>query len=163
MFAALANSVARVYLGAHNPLDVVVGVAPLGATGLIIAKQGGAEWSQSWRTVPSGNQGDRCHRSGWFSVGDGRVPGATTYLKEIIVSNDTSGPKEGLKGVIEDVKGKAKEAVGSVTGNEDLKGEGEAQQDKAAAQREVAKKEAEAEKSRAEAAVHEAEQKAHQN
>jgi len=74
-----------------------------------------------------------------------------------------SGPEAGIKGVVEDVKGKAKEAVGSVTGNDDLKREGAAQQDKAEAEREVAQKEAEADKARAEAKAHEAEQRANQN
>ncbi len=53
--------------------------------------------------------------------------------------------EEGVKGVVEDVKGKAKEAVGTVTGRDDMVREGKAQQDKADAQRDVAKKEAEAE------------------
>lgn len=73
---------------------------------------------------------------------------------------EKSGPKSGAKGVMEDVKGKAKEAVGAVTGNEDLEREGEAQQDKAEAQRDVAKKEAEAEAARAEEKAHEARQRA---
>ena len=45
-------------------------------------------------------------------------------------------------------KGKAKEVVGTVAGHDDLKEEGQAQQDKAEAQRDVAKKEAEAEAAR---------------
>jgi uncharacterized protein YjbJ (UPF0337 family) len=73
-----------------------------------------------------------------------------------------SGPKAGAKGIVEDVKGKAKEVVGEVTGRRDLEREGEAQQEKASAQREVAQKEAEAERARAEAAAHEAEQRANQ-
>jgi uncharacterized protein YjbJ (UPF0337 family) len=73
-----------------------------------------------------------------------------------------SGPEAGVKGVVEDVKGKAKEAIGSVTGNKDLEREGEAQQDKADAEREVAAKEAEAEKARAKSEAKEAEQRAHQ-
>jgi len=73
-----------------------------------------------------------------------------------------TGPKAGVKGVVEDVKGRAKEAAGSLAGNEDLRDEGRAQQDKAAAQREVAEKEAGAEKARAEADVHEARQRSHQ-
>ena len=77
-------------------------------------------------------------------------------------SKDT-GPEAGIKGVVEGVKGKAKEAVGAVTGNEDMRKEGEAQQSKADAQRDVAAKEAEAEKARAVAEVHEAEQRAHQH
>ena len=61
----------------------------------------------------------------------------------------SSGPKSGLKGVVEDVKGKAKEATGVVTGRDDL-------------EREVAKREAQADKARAEAEAHEAEQRANQ-
>jgi uncharacterized protein YjbJ (UPF0337 family) len=81
--------------------------------------------------------------------------------RETIVANE-SGPKAGAEGVAEDVKGRAKEAFGAVTGKESVKQEGEAQQDKAAAQRDVAAKEAEAEKARAEASAAEAEQRSHQ-
>ena len=80
---------------------------------------------------------------------------------ETIVANE-SGPKAGAESVAEEVKGRAKEAFGAVTGNESVKQEGEAQQDKAAAQRDVAAKEAEAEKARAEASAAEAEQRSHQ-
>jgi uncharacterized protein YjbJ (UPF0337 family) len=73
-----------------------------------------------------------------------------------------SGPKSGAEGVAEDLKGRAKEAAGAVTGDESLKQEGVAQQDKAAAQRDVAAKEAEAEKARVDARAAEAEQQAHQ-
>ena len=73
-----------------------------------------------------------------------------------------TGPRAAVDGVVEDVKGRAKEAVGAVTGRPDLRDEGRAQQDKAAAQRDVAAKEAEADASRAEAAVHEADERAHQ-
>ena len=76
--------------------------------------------------------------------------------------NKDSGPAAGVRGVVEDVKGKAKEAAGAVAGKEDLRQEGRAQQDKAEAERDVAAKEAQAEKSRAEAEAHEAEQRAHQ-
>ena len=75
---------------------------------------------------------------------------------------EETGPKAGVEGVVEDVKGRAKEALGAVTGNESLKREGGAQQDKAAAEREVAAKEAEAEKARAQARAAEAEQRSHQ-
>ncbi len=78
------------------------------------------------------------------------------------MADNETGPEAGIKGVVEGVKGKAKEAAGALTGNDDLKNEGEAQQAKADAQRDVAAKEAEAEKARAEAEAHEAEQKAHQ-
>jgi uncharacterized protein YjbJ (UPF0337 family) len=78
------------------------------------------------------------------------------------MSEDT-GPEASAKGVVEDVKGKVKEAAGALTGQEELKREGAAQQDKADAEREVGVKEAEAEKARAEAAAREAEQRSHQD
>ena len=61
------------------------------------------------------------------------------------MTKKNSGPEEAVKGVVEDVKGKAKEAVGTVTGRDDMVREGKAQQDKADAQMDAAKKEAEAE------------------
>jgi uncharacterized protein YjbJ (UPF0337 family) len=70
--------------------------------------------------------------------------------------------RPGVEGVVENVKGRAKEAAGAVSGNESLKQEGQAQQDKAAAQRDVAAKEAEAEKARAQASAAEAGQRSHQ-
>jgi uncharacterized protein YjbJ (UPF0337 family) len=75
---------------------------------------------------------------------------------------NNTGPEEGVKGVVEDVKGKAKEAVGTVTGRDDMIREGKAQQDKADAERDVAKKEAEAESARAGAKTAEERQKAEQ-
>ena len=75
---------------------------------------------------------------------------------------DKSGPEEAIKGVVEDVKGKAKEAVGTVTGRDDLVREGKAQQDKAEAQRDAAKKEAQAEAARVSAKAAEQRQKANQ-
>jgi uncharacterized protein YjbJ (UPF0337 family) len=71
-----------------------------------------------------------------------------------------SGPEAGVKGVVEGLAGKAKEVAGTVTGNDSLRREGSAQQDKAEAQREVAEKEAAAEKARATAAAHEAREQA---
>jgi len=82
-------------------------------------------------------------------------------LKELTMAGD-SGPEAGAKGIVEDLKGKAKDAIGNLTGNKDLEREGEAQQAKADSQREVAAKEAEAEKARAEAQAQEAQQRAHQ-
>ena len=73
------------------------------------------------------------------------------------------GPTEGVKGVVEEVKGRFKEAVGAVTGDDSKVREGEAQQDKAAAQREVAEKEAAAERARSEADVHEARERSYQD
>ncbi len=73
-----------------------------------------------------------------------------------------TGPRVGAKGVVEGVKGKAKEIGGAIANDDDLRREGQAQQEKAAAQRDVAKKEAEAERARVEARAHEAEERAHQ-
>lgn len=75
---------------------------------------------------------------------------------------EKSGPQEGVEGVVEGVKGKAKEVIGAVTGRDDLKREGQAQQDKADAQRDAAKKEAEAEAARGGAEAAEERQKANQ-
>ncbi|MBI2704540.1 MAG: CsbD family protein [Actinobacteria bacterium] len=71
-----------------------------------------------------------------------------------------SGTKAGLKGVVEDVKGKAKQVAGEVSGNDDLEREGRAQQDKATNERDVAEHEAKAEASRAGAEADEARQRA---
>jgi uncharacterized protein YjbJ (UPF0337 family) len=79
------------------------------------------------------------------------------------MTEKNSGPEEGIKGVVEDVKGKAKEAVGTVTGRDDITEEGKAQQDKAEAQRDAAKKEAEAEAARGGAKSAEKREQAHQN
>ncbi len=78
------------------------------------------------------------------------------------MAEQDSGPEAGAKGVIEEVKGKAKEAAGAVTGNDEMRREGQTQQEKADAERDVARKEAEAEKARAVAEAREAEQRSHQ-
>ncbi|KUI15815.1 general stress protein CsbD [Mycobacterium sp. GA-1285] len=78
------------------------------------------------------------------------------------MTEKNSGPEEGIKGVVEDVKGKAKEGIGTVTGRDDLTREGKAQQDKADAQRDAAKKEAEAESARGGAKAAEERQKSEQ-
>ncbi len=78
-------------------------------------------------------------------------------------SEKDTGPEAGVKGVVEGIKGKAKEAAGAVTGRDELRREGRAQQEKAESQREVATKEAEAEKARADAKVHESDQRSHQD
>ena len=81
---------------------------------------------------------------------------------KVSMTEKNSGPQEGVKGVVEDVKGKAKEAAGTVTGRDDLVREGKAQQDKADAQQDAAKKEAEAESARAGAKAAEKRQQANQ-
>jgi uncharacterized protein YjbJ (UPF0337 family) len=73
-----------------------------------------------------------------------------------------SGPEEAVKGVVEDAKGKAKEAVGTVAGRDDLVREGKAQQDKAEAQRDAAREEAKAEAARGGAKAAEERQKQNQ-
>jgi uncharacterized protein YjbJ (UPF0337 family) len=73
-----------------------------------------------------------------------------------------SGRKSGVMGVAEGAKGKAKEAVGALTGREAMRREGIVQQGKAAAQREAAAKEAQADKALAEPSAREAEQRSHQ-
>lgn len=75
---------------------------------------------------------------------------------------ENSGPQEAVRGVVEDVKGKAKEAVGTVAGRDDMVREGKAQQDKAEAERNAAKKEAEAESARGSAKAAEKRQEANQ-
>jgi uncharacterized protein YjbJ (UPF0337 family) len=85
------------------------------------------------------------------------------YDRGEIVSNDQSGPRAAVDGVLEDMKGKAKEVVGRISGNEEREAEGKAQQDKADAQRTVAEKEAQAEKARAEAKAHELDERSHQS
>jgi uncharacterized protein YjbJ (UPF0337 family) len=90
----------------------------------------------------------------------GRLPGRKER-RSMTKTNET-GPKAAVSGIIEDIKGKAKEAVGAATGEADLRKEGRAQQDKASAQRDVAAKEAEADASRAKVAAHEAAERAHQ-
>jgi len=78
------------------------------------------------------------------------------------VAND-SGPGNAAKGVVEDIKGKAKEVVGEMTGDDSMEREGRAQQDKARSERDVAEHEAKAEAARSEADMHEAEQRMHQD
>lgn len=76
------------------------------------------------------------------------------------MADKDTGPQAGVKGIVEDVAGKAKEAAGTVLGNKDLKHEGQAKQDKADAERDVAKKEAEAEASRSAASAAETREEA---
>lgn len=80
----------------------------------------------------------------------------------LCMSDKNSGPQEAVKGAVEDVKGKAKEAVGTVAGRDDMVREGKAQQDKADAQQDAAKKEAEADAARGAAKAAEKRQEANQ-
>ncbi len=77
------------------------------------------------------------------------------------MGSDT-GPEAGAKGAAEEVKGRVKEAAGTLLGNSDLEREGEAQQEKADAQRDVAEHEAKADAARAEARARESKQRSHQ-
>jgi uncharacterized protein YjbJ (UPF0337 family) len=100
------------------------------------------------------------------SIGIGHGLPKLTYTTEeesFMADTNKSGPAEAVKGIVEDVKGRAKEAVGAVSGQDDLTREGQAQQDKAEAQRNAAKKEAEAEAARGGAKAAEERQKSNQN
>ena len=77
------------------------------------------------------------------------------------MGSDT-GPEAGAKGAMEEIKGRAKEAAGTLTGNADLEREGEAQQGKADAQREVAEHEAKADAAPAESRPRECERRSRQ-
>ena len=72
-----------------------------------------------------------------------------------------SGAREAVEGTVEGVKGKAKEVVGKMTDRDDLRREGQAQQDKADAQRDAGK-EAEAESARGAAKANEKREAAEQ-
>jgi len=78
------------------------------------------------------------------------------------MSKKKTGPEAGTKGVVEGAKGKVKEAAGALSGDDEMRREGQAQQAKSGALRDVARKEAEAEKARLEAEAREAEQRSHQ-
>ena len=71
-----------------------------------------------------------------------------------------SGIREAGGGLAERLKGQAKEAVGSITNNSDLKREGNAQQAKGEAKSEAAKEEAKADAARAKARTADARQRA---
>lgn len=75
---------------------------------------------------------------------------------------ERSGTEEAVKGAVEGAKGKTKEVVGKVTDRDDLRREGQAQQDKAHAQRDAGKKEAEAESARGAAKANEKREAAEQ-
>ncbi|WP_280257065.1 CsbD family protein [Nocardia wallacei] len=76
--------------------------------------------------------------------------------------HDKGGAQEGIEGVVEGAKGKAKETAGALLGNNELREEGRAQQDRADSQREAAKREAQAEKERTKAEADEQRQRAYQ-
>ncbi|HEX2130356.1 MAG TPA: CsbD family protein [Actinophytocola sp.] len=74
-----------------------------------------------------------------------------------------SDKNEGVRGAVEEIKGRFKEAAGAMVGDDATTREGQAQQDKAESQREVAEKEAEADRARAEAAQHETRERSQQD
>ncbi|MBO0856031.1 MAG: CsbD family protein [Nocardia sp.] len=80
-----------------------------------------------------------------------------------MTEHEKSTVREGLEGLTESVKGKVKEVAGAAAGDEALRREGRAQQDRSQAQREAAAKEAEAERERGKAAADEERQRAHQS
>ena len=71
-----------------------------------------------------------------------------------------TGAEAGKQGILEDIKGKAKEVVGDLTDNAELKEEGIAQKEKGEAETEATKARAEAKAHEAEAKEKEFEQKA---
>jgi uncharacterized protein YjbJ (UPF0337 family) len=75
---------------------------------------------------------------------------------------ERSGTEEAVEGAVEGAKGETRDVVGKVTDRDDLRREGEAQQDKADAQRDTAKKEAEAESARGAAKANEKREAAEQ-
>lgn len=85
-----------------------------------------------------------------------------TVEVNLLSEHEKSGFREGFEGTVEGVKGKAKEAAGTVFGNENLRDEGRVQQSRAEDQLDAAKHEAEAEKERAKAEAEEKRQRAYQ-
>jgi uncharacterized protein YjbJ (UPF0337 family) len=71
-----------------------------------------------------------------------------------------TGPEAGASATAEKVKGGLKQAAGSVLGNEDMRQEGSAQQDKAASEKDVAKEEARAQQAKARANAADRQQRA---
>lgn len=90
-----------------------------------------------------------------FQSGDSRGGGKSEAAK--------TGPQAAASAAAEKVKGGLKSAAGAVVGNEDLRQEGEAQQDKAAAEKAVAKEESKAEEARVKANAAERQQRAAEN
>ena len=74
----------------------------------------------------------------------------------------SSGPGNAVGGVFERVKGQAKQAVGSITDDDRLKREGQAQQEKGEARTQVGKEEGKAESSRAKVRTADARQRANE-
>ena len=66
-------------------------------------------------------------------------------------------------GILEEAKGKVKQAAGDVTGNEALKVEGEAQADKGAEERKATEAQAKAQAHEKKADMHEAKQEAYES
>lgn len=65
--------------------------------------------------------------------------------------NKDSWLQAGIKGLVNEVGGRAKKTFGAMTGNESLEDEGQDQRDRAEAHRDVASAEADAAKARAKA------------
>ena len=70
--------------------------------------------------------------------------------------------KQAGSGKVDDLKGRVKEAAGSLTGSEDLKREGRSQQEKGQQEAEAARLRAEAEKADAAAKAAQTEEQRHQ-
>jgi uncharacterized protein YjbJ (UPF0337 family) len=74
-----------------------------------------------------------------------------------------TNPQEVIFSFVEESKGKIKEILGIIFDRDDLKKEGQAQQDKGKSLRNAVKKEVQADSARTAAKASEARQKAHQN
>ncbi|EIE97011.1 CsbD family protein [Saccharomonospora glauca] len=59
--------------------------------------------------------------------------------------------QEGIKGAVEDLKGRAKETAGTFLGNDEMEREGSAQQEKGSAQQAAAEKQEQAQQAQREA------------
>ncbi|OQO90714.1 CsbD family protein [Saccharomonospora piscinae] len=70
--------------------------------------------------------------------------------------------QEGIKGAVEDMKGRVKEAAGTFLGNDEMEREGSAQQDKARAQQEAAEKQEQAKQAQQDASEAEARERSQQ-
>lgn len=72
------------------------------------------------------------------------------------------GRQEGIKGAVEDFKGRVKETTGTLLGNDQMQREGQAQRNKGMSQQQVAEHETHAEQARREASAAETDERRHQ-
>ncbi|MBB3662273.1 MULTISPECIES: microaggregate-binding protein 1 [Prauserella salsuginis group] len=80
-----------------------------------------------------------------------------------MVENRDRDQADGIKGAVESVKGRLKQAAGTVAGQDSLEREGQQQREKGQAQQEAERKEAEAEQARQRAAESETRERREQD